>query len=95
MGALAAVLLVNYHVPRSAPANGEMRIRRIMLSLWREPQIGLRTSESMREAVGRAGFVVVSDTRPAQWAQALGARPPSGYTAEVSRLLVAKRVPPA
>ncbi|HXX67468.1 MAG TPA: hypothetical protein VEK07_09820 [Polyangiaceae bacterium] len=49
----------------------------------------------MREAVGRAGFVVVSDTRPAQWAQALGARPPSGYTAEVSRLLVAKRVPPA
>jgi len=66
-----------------------------MLSLWREPQIGLRTSESMREAVGRAGFVVVSDTRPAQWAQALGARPPSGYTAEVSRLLVAKRVPPA
>lgn len=94
ISASGSVLLVTYHLPHTAPANGEARVRRLVLSLWREPQIGLRTSQSMHEAVGHAGFAVVSDTRPEQWARALGARPPSGHTAEVSRLLVAKRVLP-
>jgi methyltransferase (TIGR00027 family) len=88
-----SVLLTTYHVPPSAPANGEMHVRRLMLSLWREPQIGLRTSESMHEAVRNVGFLVASDTRPAEWARTLGARPPTGHTADVSRLLVAKRPP--
>jgi methyltransferase (TIGR00027 family) len=88
-----SLLLVTYHVPSSAPPNGEMHVRRLMLSLWREPQICLHTSEWMHEAVRNVGFLVVSDTRPTQWAQTLGARPPTGHTAKVSRLLVAKRPP--
>ena len=89
--AQGSLLLLTYHVPAADGLGAEARVRSLFLSLWREPQIGLRTTDSMHEAVRGAGFAVLSDTRPAQWAQALGAGAPSGHTAEVSRLLVAGR----
>jgi methyltransferase (TIGR00027 family) len=90
-----SLLLLNYHVPSANSFDPETGIRRLLLSFWREPQIGIRTTDSMHEAVSRAGFVVEKDTRPSQWARSLGAREPSGHTADVSRLLVARRSPVA
>jgi methyltransferase (TIGR00027 family) len=88
-----SVLLVHYHEPR--PRSGrEHRIRQLVLSVWREPQIGDRAPEVMRDAVSRAGFDVVSDTRPSEWARRLGATSPSGETAAITHLLVARMAKP-
>jgi methyltransferase (TIGR00027 family) len=84
-------LFVHYHEPYAARSDRENRIRRALLWFWREPQIGQRTADVMQALVKAAGFDVVSDTRAADWARELGAQPPTGETANVSRLLAASR----
>ena len=86
-----STLIVHYHDHAAPAANGEHRARRMLLAFWREPQIGLRSPEAMRSWVERAGFDVLGDTRPCEWAQRLGARAPSGHTAAITHLLVARR----
>jgi O-methyltransferase involved in polyketide biosynthesis len=86
-----STLIVNYHEPGPPGAHRERVVRRLLLALWREPQIGLRTVEAMHREVRRAGFEVVTDTQPHEWAQRLGAKVPSGHTADVTHLLVARR----
>jgi methyltransferase (TIGR00027 family) len=93
LSAPASTLIVHYHEQKAPAANGEHRVRRVLLALWREPQIGLRLREAMHAQMRRVGFEVVSDTRPREWADRLGARPPSGHTAAISHLLVARRPP--
>lgn len=88
-----SLLLLNYHVPQARLFDREAGVRRLLLSLWREPQIGLRSTDSMHAALSLAGFAVLKDTRPSEWAHSLGAGEPTGHTAEVSRLLVARRSP--
>jgi O-methyltransferase involved in polyketide biosynthesis len=87
----ASALIVHYHDRAVAAANGEHRARRMLLAFWREPQIGLRSPDEMRSWIQRAGFEVLGDTRPSEWAQRLGARTPSGHTAAITHLLVARR----
>jgi hypothetical protein len=45
----------------------------------------------MQAEVRAAGFEVISDTRPSEWALALGAKEPAGEFATFMRLLVARR----
>ena len=86
-----SMLIVNYHEPHSGLGGREGLFRRVLLPLWGEPQIGQRTPEAMQAQVRAAGFEVVSDTRPSDWARALGAKEPAGQFAAVMRLLVARR----
>jgi len=86
-----SMLIVNYHEPHSAPGGREGLFRRVLLPLWGEPQIGQRTPDAMQADVRAAGFEVVSDTRPSEWALALGAKEPAGEFATFMRLLVARR----
>jgi methyltransferase (TIGR00027 family) len=90
--AAGSTLIAHYHTPRSVTVERrrEQWVRRRVLSLWHEPQIGERDPETMHEAVRRAGFEVTSDTGTSEWATAFGARSPQGETASVSRLLVAR-----
>jgi methyltransferase (TIGR00027 family) len=90
-----SVLVINYHEPETGAASRERRLSQMLLSFWREPQIGLRTRETMQAEVRRAGFDVVSDTPPSEWAARLGAEQPAGRTARISRLLVARRRAPS
>jgi hypothetical protein len=64
-----------------------------LLSVWREPQIGKRTAETMRGEVERAGFHIERDTATPEWALRLGANEPAGPTARLRRLLVARLGP--
>lgn len=88
---LGSMLIVNYHEPHSGLGGREGLFRRVLLPLWGEPQIGQRTPEGMQAEVRAAGFELVSDTRPSDWARALGAKEPVGQFATVMRLLVARR----
>ena len=87
-----SVVILNYHEPAEDPATRhEDRGIRLLLSFWREPQIGLRPRARMQAMVRDAGFDVRSDTSPFDWAERIGAGPPAGRVAQISRLLVANR----
>jgi methyltransferase (TIGR00027 family) len=85
-------VIVNYHTPDGPEQTaGERRLRRFLLALVREPQIGLRSPETMRAEVTRAGLEVRHDSGTAAWAERFGAGALRGGTARVARLLVATR----
>jgi methyltransferase (TIGR00027 family) len=94
-----SVVVLNYHVPAgSGDGSGggghyrtEDALIRVLLSLWQEPQIGLRPVEAMHAIVERAGLVIRSDTSPSEWAARAGTSPPEGRVARIGRLLVAER----
>jgi methyltransferase (TIGR00027 family) len=86
-----SILVANYHTPHTRPTEVEHRIRRALLSLWREPQLGQRTTQAMHEMLARAGFDLVSDSEPPEWARALGAKATSGQATRVMRIFVARR----
>ncbi len=86
-----SVLLANYHEPDGKAEGRDRHLIRVLLALLREPQIGTRPRETMHAEVRRAGFDIVSDTRPYEWALRLGAHEPAGYGARISHLLVARR----
>lgn len=82
-------LLVHYH--ETSHAHPHAPIKRLLLLLWREPQIGERDPLVMQREIERAGFEILSDTRPGDWASRLGAARPTGKTASITHLLVAGR----
>jgi methyltransferase (TIGR00027 family) len=90
-----SVVVLNYHEPaeleKGAASRSEDRAIRLLLSFWREPQIGLRPRAKMQAMVRDAGFDVDSDTSPFDWAEHLGSKPPAGRVARISRLLVGAR----
>jgi methyltransferase (TIGR00027 family) len=87
-----SVLIVSYHEEDQAEDDPrELRLRRLLLSLWREPHIGRRSREAMRREVMRVGFDVAGDSSLSEWAHRLRANEPFGQAARVSRVLVAKR----
>lgn len=92
-----SVVVLNYHEPADTGGEGGRHQRtedafiRLLLSLWQEPQIGLRTPEKMRAIVERAGMAIRTDTSPSEWAARVGTRPPEGRVSRISRLLVAER----
>jgi methyltransferase (TIGR00027 family) len=87
-----STLLIHYHTPRSVVSEDrlEQRVRRLVLALWHEPQIGERAPATMAEAVRCAGFEVTSDTGASEWAPRFGAQKPAGEMARVARLLVSR-----
>jgi methyltransferase (TIGR00027 family) len=89
----ASVLVVHYHEPDQGPRS---RIWGWLLSsLWREPQIGLRTRARMIEELTRAGFEVARDTGTVDWATRFGGAPRNSATARVARLAVARPAGPS
>jgi methyltransferase (TIGR00027 family) len=89
--ARGSVLIVHYHEPYTQAGRQARRAQDLLLSVWREPQIGLRTPDAMHAEAMRAGFDVVSDTRAGEWARRFGAKDPVGPPADVAHLLVARR----
>jgi methyltransferase (TIGR00027 family) len=87
-----STLLIHYHSLSQEPADLKHRFSAVLLSFLREPQVGDRPVEVMQGMVKEAGFDVVRDTGPADWAVRLGSRPPIGQTAALTHLLVARRV---
>jgi methyltransferase (TIGR00027 family) len=87
-----SVVVLNYHEPAEIGGQRtEDAFIRLLLSLWQEPQIGLRTPSTMRAIVERVGMVIRSDTTSSEWAARLSAEPPLGRVARISRLLVAEQ----
>lgn len=62
----------------------------LLLRIWREPQIGIRTVEQMRHELEGAGFRVLSDTGLRDWAERFHAREPEDKE-EGSRIVVARK----
>jgi hypothetical protein len=65
----------------------------VVLSVWREPQVGQRRREVMAAVVAEAGLTVVegSDSGQADWARRYGASTSDGPIARQSRMLIARR----
>jgi O-methyltransferase involved in polyketide biosynthesis len=89
LSAPGSTLAIHYHDTSREAGRRERFVRKALLSLWNEPQIGLRSPMAMHQAAERGGFRVVNDSRPADWARVLGAAEPEGHTAEITHLLVA------
>jgi methyltransferase (TIGR00027 family) len=86
-----SVLVVHYHEPDAESASSGLRLA---LTLWREPQVGLRTRDEMQEALAGAGFEVLRDTNPDEWARRFDAQPPASELSHVTRLVTARRPRP-
>jgi methyltransferase (TIGR00027 family) len=85
-----SILICHYHEASLAPA--PIRIaEELLLSFWREPQIGRRTRAAMAEEVERAGLVVLRDSEAAEWAERYGAAAATSDLARATRMLVARR----
>jgi methyltransferase (TIGR00027 family) len=63
----------------------------LMLRIWGEPQIGLRTPEKMASELEAAGFRVVADACAAEWASSHGAPPPGRSSAKRLRIALARK----
>jgi methyltransferase (TIGR00027 family) len=63
----------------------------LVLRLWGEPQIGLRSPGEMAAELEAAGFRVVSDSGSIDWASRHGAPPPHMTTAKRLRIAVARK----
>lgn len=60
--------IIQYNTP-----GPDLLFKRLLLLLWGEPQIGLRTPEAMARELGRAGFHAADDSGIAAWAERHGA----------------------
>lgn len=63
----------------------------LVLRLWGEPQIGLRSPEEIASELAGAGFRVVSDSGVPDWAARHGAPNPPLKIAKRARIVVARR----
>ncbi len=63
----------------------------IVLRIWGEPQIGLRTPKEMAAELEAAGFRVVSDSGATEWSAQRGAPPPNKTLAKRLRIVVARK----
>jgi methyltransferase (TIGR00027 family) len=92
LGALAArsapgsTLLVQYNT-----REGSKPGYRLLMWLWGEPHIGLRSPGEIAAELVAAGFEVVSDTGVSDWASRHGARPTHPSYAKRARIVVAQR----
>jgi len=60
--------IIQYNTP-----GPDLLLKRLLLRLWGEPQIGLRPPEAMAAELGAAGFRVADDSGIAAWAARHGA----------------------
>jgi hypothetical protein len=59
--------------------------------LWGEPHIGLRSPAEIAAELLAAGFQVVTDSGPTDWASRHGAPAPRANYAKRARIVVARR----
>ena len=82
-----STLVAHYHEPESTPQH---RKPRWLFFLWLgEPQIGLRSRETMAGEIARVGLRIDEDTGIAEQAARVGGTQPTHPSALVSRILVA------
>jgi methyltransferase (TIGR00027 family) len=82
-----SLLLAHYHVPETRAT--ESALRRAYFAWLGEPQLGLRTPETMRAEVERAGFRILEDAGIVEQAARVGGAVPRYPRAYLSRILVA------
>jgi len=80
-------LLAHYHEPEPTRRGGHLR--KLVFSALGEPQIGLRSAQTMASELTRAGFTIVEDAGLDEQAARVGAVPPSNAPLRVSRIAVA------
>lgn len=86
-----SVLVLHYHEPDTT--GPEFHGQRLLLSLWREPQIGRRTRTTVADELRAAGLAVVRDSGHDEWATRFGAGPAASGLARVSRIALARVAP--
>jgi methyltransferase (TIGR00027 family) len=85
-----STLVAHYHEPNEDNTARITVMRKLVLSLLKEPQIGLRSRSVMRNEVERAGFHVAEDAGLAEQAARVGGtRAPTQPAVQMSRILVA------
>lgn len=82
-----SVLLAHYHTPETQAAG--KALREAYYAWLGEPQLGLRTPETMRAEIEGAGFRVVEDAGIAEQTARAGGIVPAHRRARLSRILVA------
>lgn len=87
LSAPGSTLLAHYHEPE--PSVTSSMARRFVFGWLGEPQLGLRTRQTMREELTRAGFAVAEDAGLDEQAARVGAPPPLHTRLRVSRIVVA------
>lgn len=80
-------LLVHYH--EGEPRLRARNLRKLMFSLFGEPQIGLRSRQVMRAELTGAGFTLLEDAGLDEQAARVGAAVRAERRLEVSRIMVA------
>ena len=63
----------------------------LVLRIWGEPQIGLRSPSEMASELEAAGFRVVADSGATEWSSRYGASPPNRTLAKRLRIVVARK----
>ena len=87
LSAPGSTLLVHYH--EAQKFDGTTLGRKLILAWAREPQIGLRSRDTMRAELERAGFVVTGDAGLVEQARHIGAHPPPAAKLPSSRIMTA------
>jgi hypothetical protein len=88
MSAPASTVIAHYHEPE-ATASAAVG-RQLMFSWLGEPQLGLRTRQTMQAEITGAGFEVVEDAGLIEQAARVHARAPSQMRLQVSRITIAR-----
>jgi methyltransferase (TIGR00027 family) len=88
LSAPGSTLIAHYHERESSATS--VAIRKLLLSALGEPQIGIRSRQTMRAEMARAGFEVVEDAGLPEQAARVGARAPTGSDLQISRIIVAR-----
>lgn len=81
--------LLHYHEPRGDRSRSELRL--LLMGWFHEPQIGLRTRETLAREVEAAELVVRRDLGSREQADLLGVTEPANPLIRWSRILVAGR----
>ena len=88
VSAAGSTLIAHYHEPEATPTAS--RLRKLIFSWLGEPQIGLRTQQTMHAELTRAGFEVVEDAGIAEQAAKVGSHASANARLTVSRIVVAR-----
>jgi methyltransferase (TIGR00027 family) len=88
MSAPGSTLIAHYHEPEATRSAATSR--KLIFSWLGEPQLGLRTRQTMQAEIARAGFELVEDAGLVEQAARVHARAPSEMRLQVSRILLAR-----
>jgi len=82
----SSTLVVQYNTREGTDA-----FSRLVLWLWSEPHVGLRSPEKIASELTAAGFQPSSDSGASDWAERYGSRPSPANSARRARIVVGRR----